>query len=84
MRCVSPIFRPFSCEEALGKFEEHERPRLRNVEVRRRVDVDADEHETRIVVQEVARVALLAEPDLPVLGKELPDLRSVTREGRQA
>jgi hypothetical protein len=48
------------------------------------VDLDANEHETRIVGRAMTKVALLAEPDLPVGCKELPDLGSITRERCQA
>jgi hypothetical protein len=65
---------PLACQPALHQFEQDDRLRLVDVEKDRRMDIDADEDDPRVVGRGVAGITLLSEPCLPIGLVELADL----------
>ena len=75
---VSPVSHPFA------SLVQHHRLRLVDLEKYRRLDVHANQDESRIVFRSMPRVAVVGKPDLPIRRVELRDLLPIARQGGQA
>ena len=61
-------------QPSLRDLVEHHRLRLVDLEKHRRMDVDANQNQARVVGRAVAGIALIGKPRLPIGGIELADL----------
>jgi hypothetical protein len=77
--CLAEL-RWFTRQPPLRQFEQHERLRLVDLEKNRRMDVDADQDNARIIDGSVPRITLLSKPHLPIRLVELVDFATVTRQ----
>ena len=59
-------FHALPAEPALRELEEHDGLRFVHFEKDRRMNVDAEQGDARVVGRAVARIALLAKPPLPI------------------
>jgi hypothetical protein len=76
-------FHPLSSQPALCQFKEHNGLRFVDLEKDGRMDVDADEDDTRIVSGTVVRITVLAKPRFPVRLVQLLNFSAVSRYARE-